>query len=327
MNKLIAIGEALIDFISLEKGLSLRDADYFKRVAGGAPANVASAVARLGRPAVLLTKLGTDAFGDHIIEKLNKVGVNTRYIVRTDQAKTGLAFVSLDKDGDRDFTFYRHPSSDLLYEPDELPDIFQKGDILHFCSVDLIESPMKHAHIKAIELAQKRGSLISFDPNVRLPLWNDSEALRKTILEFIPHANLLKISHDELPFITGISDEICAIRSLFVGEVQAILLTHGAQGASVYTPFGHYFFPGYPVDVVDTTGAGDAFIGSFIYQLLAQGATKKTLHTLDFNAMLQFSNAVGAMACMKPGAIDAMPTLAEVQQFIAKYLFKQIKQK
>lgn len=199
MSTIYCIGEALIDFIPLEKGKALKDVEAFMKAPGGAPANVAAAVAKFGGSSALITKLGYDSFGDFLVEKLEEAGVNTDKILRTEEANTGLAFVSLREDGERDFSFYRKPSADLLLTEEEIEESwFESNDILHFCSVDLVESPMKRAHLKAIRAAKERGTIISFDPNVRLPLWDSPEECRSTIQKFIPLADIIKVSHEEL---------------------------------------------------------------------------------------------------------------------------------
>lgn len=320
MQRLFAIGEVLIDFIPQQKGKALKDVVSFERAPGGAPANVAAAVAKLGGTSYLISKLGEDAFGDFLIEQLLEAGVNVDKVLRTSEVNTGLAFVSLREDGERDFSFYRNPSSDLLLTEDEVDDSwFQEGDILHFCSVDLVESPMKHAHRKAIASMKGKGGLISFDPNVRLPLWNSKEACRKTILEFIPLAHLVKISDEELSFITGIEQEEEAIQSLFVGDVQTVVYTKGPDGASVYTKHAAYHLGGYKVNVQDTTGAGDAWIGGFLYQLLEK---EITLHTMEqglqahANEILAFANASGAITTTGKGAISSLPMKEEIRAFM-----------
>lgn len=255
MGKLFSIGEILIDFIPHQKGVALKDVVSFTRVPGGAPANVAAAVAKFGGTASLITKLGEDAFGDFLLEQLTDSGVGTDKILRTKEANTGLAFVSLLENGERDFSFYRNPSADLLLTDSEInADWFNHGDVLHFCSVDLVESPMKGAHLKAIQAAKEHGGIISFDPNVRLPLWNDPQECRKTILKFVPMAHIVKISDDELEFITGIADEQKALASLFIGDVKVVVLTKGAGGADLYVQNQKYSSAGYSVEVEDTTG-------------------------------------------------------------------------
>jgi len=320
MGNLLSIGEVLIDFIPQQKGAALKDVISFERVMGGAPANVAVTVAKLGGNASVITKLGEDAFGDFLLDQLVRYGVNTAKISRTKDANTGLAFVSLREDGERDFSFYRNPSADLLLKDTEIDENwFSQGDILHFCSVDLVESPMKQAHIKAIQSATVRGGIISFDPNVRLPLWNSSQECRNTILEFIPMSHIVKVSDEELEFITGIADEQKAIASFFTGKVKLVVFTKGSQGADIYVQNNKYSSIGYSVQVEDTTGAGDAFIGGFLYQLLSRDVNQDTLENTvkDFHKdILAFANASGALTTTGKGAISAIPTKEEIFQLI-----------
>ncbi len=320
MGNLFSIGEILIDFIPHQKGIALKDVASFTRVPGGAPANVAAAVAKFGGTASLITKLGEDAFGDFLLEQMTEFGVRTDKIVRTKEANTGLAFVSLRENGERDFSFYRNPSADLLLKESEIDaDWFQQGDFLHFCSVDLVESPMKYAHLKAIGAAKARGGIINFDPNVRLPLWENPEDCRKTILDFIPMAHIVKISDDELEFITGTADETKAIASLFKGDVQAVVLTKGAEGADLYAGNHKYSSAGYSVEVEDTTGAGDAFTGGFLYQLLNLDTRQDNLEAVlseHHQKLLAFANASGALVTTGKGAISALPTKEQVLQLM-----------
>lgn len=320
MGNLFSIGEILIDFIPHQKGIALKDVASFTRVPGGAPANVAAAVAKFGGTASLITKLGEDAFGAFLLEQMTEFGVRTDKIVRTKEANTGLAFVSLRENGERDFSFYRNPSADLLLKESEIDaDWFQQGDFLHFCSVDLVESPMKYAHLKAIGAAKARGGIISFDPNVRLPLWENPEDCRKTILDFIPMAHIVKISDDELEFITGTAEETKAIASLFKGDVQAVVLTKGAEGADLYAGNHKYSSAGYSLEVEDTTGAGDAFTGGFLYQLLNLDTRQDNLEAVlseHHQELLAFANASGALVTTGKGAISALPTKEQVLQLM-----------
>lgn len=317
MSKLISIGEALIDFIPQEKGIALKDVNTFQRVAGGAPANVCACVSQLGEEAIMLTQLGEDAFGDYIIDTLNNVNVNTTYIKRTKEAHTGLAFVSLKEDGNRDFLFYRNPSADMLLNENDIPkNIFEKGDILHFCSVDLVDAPVRKAHDKAISIAQEKECIISFDPNVRLALWENHTEYKSVINRYIDQADILKISDEELEFITGETDLKKAMNILFRGNVKVIIYTKGPDGADVYTRNTKHNHKGFKVSVVDTTGAGDSFIGAFIYNILKDKVSIKDLEQRDFDEYIEFANAVGAIVASKPGAISSMPTQNEVVEFI-----------
>lgn len=320
MGTLYSIGEVLIDFIPLQKGQALKDVVSFERAPGGAPANVAASVAKLGGRSAMLTKLGEDAFGDFLLEKLQETGVDTTHVIRTKEANTALAFVSLREDGERDFSFYRNPCADLLMTAEEVDEsLFSSGDILHFCSVDLVESPMKYAHVKAINSAKERGALISFDPNVRLPLWESPDKCRQTILDFIPKAHLVKISDEELEFITGISEEKAAINSLFTGDVQAVIYTRGSAGASLYLKDSSVTAGGFSVEVQDTTGAGDAFIGALLYRLIAAGTDQSTLlNVLADNGedILLFANAAGAVTTTGKGAISSLPSKNQIDEMI-----------
>ena len=203
----------------------------------------------------------------------------------------------------------------MLYEAQNIEDIdMGKGDILHFCSVDLVDSPMKQAHLAMVEKFEQQQGTIVFDPNVRLPLWDNEEDCRNAILTFIPKAHVIKVSDEELEFITGEHDESKAIASLFVGHVEAVIYTQGAKGASIYLKDGtvkHH--EGFKVKAIDTTGAGDAFIGAVISQILThQDMSIERLFKQQGEAILHFSNLVAAKVTIKYGAIDSIPTLDEI---------------
>ena len=203
----------------------------------------------------------------------------------------------------------------VLCQPEIEEEDFTEGGILHFCSVSLIDAPIKEAHKKAIEFAKKHNCLISFDPNVRLPLWETPEACRKAILEFLPLANIVKISDEELEFITGISDEPKALEFLLQGDVEVIIYTKGTNGAEFITKERKVFSPSFRVQAQDTTGAGDSFIGSFLYQVAEDDNTLESLVNLSeekIKEILTFSNATAALTVCKRGAIGALPTKEEV---------------
>ena len=316
MKKVIAIGEALIDFIPHEKGRALNNVENFLRVPGGAPLNVAAAVAKLGGKSQMLTKLGQDGFGDAILNEVKPLGVDVSRISRTNEANTALAFVSLREDGERDFSFYRNPSADMLLSAEEIcVEDFNEKDILHFCSASLIDAPIKEAHRRAIEIAKEKGCLISFDPNVRLPLWKNPEDCRKAILEFLPLSNIVKISDEELEFITGIKDEKEALDFLLTGDVKVIIYTKGTNGAEFITKERVIFSPSFKVSAQDTTGAGDSFIGSLLYQVAEGEYSLEQLVDLSeekVQEILTFSNATAALTVCKKGAIGALPLKEEV---------------
>jgi fructokinase len=322
LGKLYAIGEVLIDFIPQQTGLALKDVLTFEKMPGGAPANVAAAISKYGQQSSMITKLGEDAFGDFLVEQLELAGVHTDKVLRTKQANTGLAFVSLKANGERDFSFYRKPSADLLLEEKEIdPSWFATGDILHFCSVDLADSPMKAAHRKAIRAVKDHNGIVSFDPNVRLPLWNSEEECRTAILEFLPYAHIVKISDEELEFITGINEVEKAIQSLFIGDVKAVVYTKGAEGADLYLHNEKYESKGNNVNAQDTTGAGDAFIGGLLFKLLEMGAEPSNMSEVlhdNHGEILRFANASGALTTTQKGAISALPTKEQIQGLMAE---------
>ena len=324
MKTLYSIGEVLIDFIPLQKGVALKDVVSFERNPGGAPANVAATVAKLGGVSSIISKVGQDAFGEFLEEQLKAVGVYTDKLLKTSEANTALAFVSLREDGERDFSFYRNPSADLLFSDNEIEeDWFNEGDILHFCSVDLIESPMKYAHKKAIKQAKDKGCLISFDPNVRLPLWDCPETCRETILEFLPEADVVKMADEELGFVTGIEEEREAIASLFTGRVKVVICTKGSQGSVLYVRNDSYSADGFSVQVQDTTGAGDAFIGAFLFYLLKDEVRPSQLEAYcekHHQELLLFANACGALTTTGKGAIQSIPTYEQIEGLINQKL-------
>lgn len=318
MKKLCVIGEALIDFIPEKKGQRLKDVTTFRRVAGGAPANVAVACCRLGGKAKMVTQLGEDAFGDYIIETLESSGVETADMFRTKDADTALAFVSLANDGNRDFKFYRRTSADIMLSPEKVDENTLKDcGILHFCSVDLVEGPMKHTHKKLIELALQQGVCVSFDPNVRLSLWSDETSCQKAIREFIPYAHILKIADEELAFITGETTIEAALPKLCVGNVRYVIYTKGKDGACLFIQnHACTCVRGHQVEVCDTTGAGDSFIGAFLYKFLAHNLEiEKEIDLRMLHEFLSFSNDYAAHTTTKVGAIDAMATQKELQTF------------
>ena len=314
MKRVVAIGELLIDFVPEEKGCALREVSHFERVAGGAPANVVTAVSRLGGEGVMVSQVGEDAFGEHIIEVLKKNGVDTTWVYRTKQANTGLAFVSLDATGNREFSFFRNPSADLFLSPEQItPELMENGAVLHFCSVDLVDHPVKQAHKRAIEVARERGMLVCFDPNVRLPLWESPEACQKAIREFLPCADIIKLSDDELEFVTGCSSVEDAAKQLFAMNCRLLLLTKGGDGSAAYTPSASAEREALRVPVADTTGCGDSFIGSFLYQLVRDGASKDTLSVLSeakLGEYLDFSARYASLTVQHKGAV--MATLEEL---------------
>ena len=309
-NTLFAIGEALIDFIPSETGCDFGNVKSFSPKVGGAPANVLGAFAKLGGKTQLITQLGNDPFGDKIVNELAGFNIGLDNVLLTDRANTALAFVSLANDGNRTFSFYRNPSADMLYNAENIrEEMFEDCYALHFCSVSLGNFPMKEAHEKAIELAKKQGAIISFDPNIRFPLWNDKRKLKEAIDEFLSSADIIKISDEEIEFITGTND-IEKGSKMLLENAKIVLCTCGAEGAYAFTKNAGVYVPSKKVKAVDTTGAGDAFNGSFLYNLYRNGYERDMLDKISKDELNQFvkaSNDYSGMSVQRQGAIESYP--------------------
>ena len=313
MAKLISIGEALIDRICYPDGRVMQ-------LPGGAPANVAVAVRKLGQDAMLITKVGEDAEGKLILDTLAPFNLHQNSLLTTNTHNTTIAEVTVAKDGQRTFQFDRRNAADLFITSEELPrDVFHKNDIYHFGSVDLVPSLTKEATLEGKRYAQEHDLILSFDPNLRFALWPNETMLRDTVLEHMVGVDILKISDEELPFLFPNTSEKDTIKTIFQQKIRVLIYSKGAKGVSLYTDQGFEFhLPAYPKKVLDTTGAGDGLLGAFLSQLLAGNVTKDTLShnaTLLIEA-LKFANAAAAIVCTRPGAIPAFPHVEEVQQWI-----------
>jgi len=315
-DTLIAIGEALIDFIPAEAGAPIRQVSGFLPAVGGAPANVCGAFTKLGGKSSMITQLGEDPFGDKIVEMFQENHIDCSHVLRTKEANTSLAFVALQEDGSREFSFFRNPGADMLYSRESLEKSwFESCYAFHFCSVSLGEFPMKDAHKQAISYAKEAGSIISFDPNLRPMLWDSEAAMINAVREFITFANVLKVSDEELELITGVADETKALEKLLTNDVKLILYTKGSNGAQAITKNYKVEVPGLGANAVDTTGAGDGFIGSFLYYLYQNNISLEELEDLTKEQLekgLNFSNRFCSMSVQKKGAILSYPTMEEM---------------
>lgn len=315
MGRIFTIGEALIDFIPIEKSILEADQEGFIKMPGGAPANVAVAAAKLGAQAYFIGKLGKDAFGHFLEDTLKANGVNTDFIFKTEEAKTALAFVSLDKNGERDFSFYRNPSADMLLSIEDVEEIhFNSSDIISFCSVDLVDYPVRYATKSLLKKGRQANATIVFDPNIRKPLWEDLEEYRKTVITFLEYADIVKISDDEVEFITQKPRIDQGVEFLKKLGLKHIIVTLGKDGAIGYFNDKEIMAKGNQVKVIDTTGAGDAFVGSFLYSLDKSGKKIDLLSEKELFEMLTFSNKVASLVTTKKGAMSSLPTLQEIMQ-------------
>ncbi|MBQ7363971.1 MAG: carbohydrate kinase, partial [Clostridia bacterium] len=228
-------------------------------------------------------------------------------------ANTALAFVGLDHKGDRSFSFYRSPSADMLYTESDLPTALQDAFALHFCSVALGDSPMKDAHRRAIALAKEAGALISFDVNLRFSLWESEDALYRAVWEFLPSADILKLSEEEIGFVTGTKDLEKAAKMLLT-HCRYVIITRGKDGAMLFytdkkNGMTTIAAPSIEVNTIDTTGAGDAFIGAFLYLLSSQTLPLDALDNGILSNLLLYANRIAAATTEYHGAIDSYQTV------------------
>lgn len=314
MATAICLGELLIDFVPTVTGTDLITTPAFRKAPGGAPANVAVGLVRLGVASAFMGKVGDDAFGHFLAQTLAEAGVDITPLHFDTQARTALAFVSLRSDGEREFMFYRHPSADMLFTPAEV-DItaIQRARLLHYGSISLINEPAHRATLHAIATARAAGCLLSYDPNLRLPLWPDAEQARAGLRLGLAQAQIVKMSDDELAFLTGSRDPD-AVRTLWHAELQLLVLTRGAAGCVYFTPQLRGEVAGFTVTAVDATGAGDGFVAGILQGLLAD--PKVMQDAAQLHDLCRFANAVGALATTERGAIPALPTRAQVEQFL-----------
>ncbi|XP_010262186.1 PREDICTED: probable fructokinase-6, chloroplastic [Nelumbo nucifera] len=305
----VCFGEMLIDFVPTVNGLSLAEAPAFKKAPGGAPANVAVGISRLGGSSAFIGKVGEDEFGYMLADILKENNVNNEGMCFDPHARTALAFVTLRSDGEREFMFYRNPSADMLLKESELDfEIIKKAKIFHYGSISLITEPCKSAHIVAAKSAKDAGVLLSYDPNLRLPLWPSAESAREGILSIWDMADVIKISEEEISFLTKGEDpyDDTVVRKLIHPNLKLLLVTEGPDGCRYYTKDFHGRVGGLKVDAVDTTGAGDAFVAGILSQLATNFSLIQEEDRL--RDALRFANACGALTVTERGAIPALPT-------------------
>ncbi|PKA54752.1 Fructokinase-2 [Apostasia shenzhenica] len=307
----VSFGEMLIDFVPTVSGVSLAEAPGFIKAPGGAPANVAIAVARLGGRAAFMGKLGDDEFGRMLAGILRENGVSDDGVTFDAGARTALAFVTLRANGEREFMFYRNPSADMLLTPAELNlELIRRATVFHYGSISLITDPCRSAHLKALEVAKEAGVLLSYDPNLRLPLWTSAAAAKEQIMSVWDLADVIKISDVELEFLTGkdsMEDEVAL--TLWRPSLKLLLVTLGERGCKYYTKDFRGAVDAFIVEQVDTTGAGDAFVGALLCKLVDDLSILQDEKRL--REALRFANASGAITTTKKGAIPALPSLTE----------------
>jgi len=315
MHDVTCLGELLIDFTSLEPGASIIETPGFEKHAGGGPANVAVGVSRLGGTAAFLGMVGNDEFGRFLEKTLADRDVDVSGLRFTDQAHTTLAFVALRDDGEREFVFYRNPGADMLYSPIDLDEeLVCAGRYLHHGSISFISQPNREATLRAIALAKANDRLISYDPNLRMNLWDDPLTAREGVLLGLSTADVLKVSEEELEFITVQTDLHTGMRVLREQGIPVVIVTLGERGC-VYS-WGDMVgsVPARRTVAIDTTGAGDAFVAGVLYRLAKIDLPPTELNRDLVEDILSFANAVAGRVVTRRGAIPAMPTLEEIAE-------------
>jgi fructokinase len=318
MDRVVCFGEALIDFSPAPARQG--SARAFVQHAGGAPANVAVAIARLGGQAEFAGMLGSDAFGDFLLRSLQDAGVGVRFVRRTDQAPTALAFVTLDAQGERSFSFYRPPAADLLFRADDLPDdAFAGGAILHVCSNSMTEETIAHTTFVLMRRARDAGALVSYDMNLRPALWPRGADPRPRLWRAALLADVIKLSREEFEVLAAdAGDEARACARLWQAACRLLLVTDGARPLRWMTPERTGVLPSFAVTAIDATAAGDAFAGGLLFGLATRRIARCDLPALAadeprLRELLRFAAACGAWAATRPGAFAAMPRRAEAE--------------
>jgi fructokinase len=315
MTEAISLGEALIDFISYKNNVSLSESPGFKKTLGGAPANVAVGLAKQGIKTVFIGKVGDDPFGSYIINTLGGFKVDTKNMISDKYARTTLAFVSRFSHGQNDFTFYRHPGADMMLKPDEIKEnIFKGTKVFHFGSISLISQPSRDATLKAIKCAKKYGLIISYDPNLRLSLWDSPQSAKKGIWLGLKYADIVKISDQEWEFITGTKNLAKGSLQLLKSGIKLVIVSLGKRGCYYNNGKSSGYVAGYKVKAIDTTGAGDGFMAAVLAEII-RGYTKD-LRNINLRSILQFANAAGAIATTNVGAAESLPTQEMIRKFI-----------
>ncbi|MDK2917500.1 MAG: fructokinase [Candidatus Petromonas sp.] len=314
-TKVLCIGELLIDFICSDVGMNLSEGENFIKKAGGAPANVAASISRLDGEALMAAKVGADPFGIFLKEVLKEAGVDTEMIFLDKEHNTTLAFVSLMKDGERDFVFNRGADRDLKYD-DLDENIVMNSKIIHFGSATaLLGGPIKDTYFKVMELAINNDIFISFDPNYRVDLWKGRiEDFIEASKKCLGYADFVKVSDEEIKIISGKENIEEGIKIFHELGAKIVAVTLGKEGTLVSNNRDMTRVGSIKIKSIDSTGAGDAFVGAFLSRVSQLKDSKSLID--DFEAIKEitaFANKVGALVCTKLGAISSLPTLEEVK--------------
>lgn len=318
MSNITAIGELLIDFTP--SGKNERGVQLFAENPDGAPANVLAMAARLGGKTAFIGKVGRDAFGDFLRGVLIQNGIDGSGLVADGSVPTTLAFVQLDENGDRSFTFYRNPGADRMLSAQEIKlTLIDDCRVFHFGSVSMTHEPSRNTTFYAAQYAKEQGKLVSFDPNYRAMLWDSEEEALEQIKKGIAIADVLKVSEEEAQLITGDKDPASASQKLLDIGPALVLVSLGELGAYYRNHACSGYVPSYQVNTADTTGAGDAFVGVFLWKVCSMMKEElKFMPDVELRQIISFANAAGALTTTGSGAIPAMPNMEQIRQCQSK---------
>lgn len=312
MFDIIALGEILIDFTP--HGVSEGGMNLYEENPGGAPANVLVAAQRLGNKTAFIGKVGTDLHGKLLKRTLEKDGINTQSLIEDPNYYTTLAFVALNN-GERSFSFARKPGADTKLTKDELSiELLENTKVFHYGSLSLTDEPSRSATIFAIEHAKQSGALISYDPNYRALLWDNKEEAKKQMRSVISYADIIKISDEETELLTDFVEPELAANELIKQGVSCVIVTLGKNGALMKTKNFTVEAKGKERNIIDTTGAGDAFCGGLLSRFVQYKVKPEDLTKEQGLEFLQFANATAGLCVETRGGIPAMPALEEVQK-------------
>lgn len=311
----VALGELLIDFT--ENGVSGQGNPIYEANPGGAPCNVLSMLNKAGRKTAFIGKVGQDIFGNRLKAVLDEVGIDTSNLIMEEDVRTTLAFVETFSDGDRDFSFYRNPGADMMLRKEDLhEDLLRNTKIFHFGTLSMTHDGVREATKKAIEIAKSGGAVISFDPNLRPPLWKSLEDAREQVAYGLSQCDVLKISDNEIQWFTGEEDfdaGIDKLRSQY--EIPLIVLSMGKEGSrAYYKDLRVESAPFLQKNTIETTGAGDTFGGCCLHYVLEYGIDH--LDEAKLTQMLTFANAAASIITTRKGALRVMPETGEVEALI-----------
>ena len=313
----VALGELLIDFT--ENGTSAQGNPIYEANPGGAPCNVLSMLNKAGKKTAFIGKLGQDIFGKRLKSVLEEEGIDTSNVVLDADVRTTLAFVETFADGDRDFSFYRNPGADMMLREEDLnEDLLKDTQIFHFGTLSMTHEEVRKATKKAIRIAKENGALISFDPNLREPLWKSLDEAKEQVAYGLSQCDILKISDNEIQWFTGEQDFDAGIRKLKSEyDIPLIMLSMGKEGSrAYYKDLRVEVAPFLQKNTIETTGAGDTFGGCCLYHVLKYGL--ENMDEARLKEMLTFANAAASIITTRKGALRVMPEVAEVQQLIAE---------